>query len=175
MRLEDCILTVNLAVTAPLARTEPEEAWVRARDSDAIPAPVFDLYRRVNYLSFGSAPSFLKDDENVLFSYFSMLLRGLMESLVDADDQVRSFIEVQKLAYDIGKKIRGEPWDPAADARARRHFRDLLIALESCLDALADLAALFLTGLIPRLRFGRAQFSRIEAWLERPLPPFGLA
>jgi len=30
------------------------------------------------------------------------------------------------------------------------------------------------TGLIPGLRLGRAQFSRIENWLERPQPPGGL-
>ena len=65
-----------------------------------------------------------------------MLLRSVMESLVDADQQLKSFVEVQKLAYDAGKKMRGESWDPTADARARRHFRDLLIALHSSLDTL---------------------------------------
>ena len=35
---------------------------------------------------------------------------------------------------------------------------------------MADLVALFLTGFVPGLRLGRAQFSRIEAWLNRPLP-----
>jgi len=94
-----------------------------------------------------------------------------METLQDADLQVRSFIEVQKDAYDVGKKIRGETWDPSADARARRHFRDLLIALQSSLDTLGDLAALFFTGLIPGLQLGRDQFVSIEKWLKMPLPP----
>ncbi len=173
MRLEDCILDIDFAMTAPLQRTEPEEEWVRARDSGAIPASIYDIYRRANYLSFGTGPSFLKDDDNILFSYFGVLLRSLMETLVDADEQLRLFVEAQALTYDWGKKARGEPWDPTADARARRHFRDLLVSLQSGLDALADLTALFLTRQIPGLRLGRAQFARIEAWLGRPLPPAG--
>lgn len=171
MRLEDCILNIDVAMTAPLQRTEPEEEWVRARDSGAIPASLYDLYRRGDYLSFGAAPSFLKDDDNILFSYFGLLLRCLMESLVDAEEQLRLFVETQTLTYDLGKKARGEPWDSAAPAKAHRHFRDLLISLQSGLDTLADLTALFLTGLIPGLRLGRAQFSRIEAWLDCPPPP----
>lgn len=62
----------------------------------------------------------------------------------------------------------------SADARARRHFRDLLIALHSCLDAFADLTALFFTGRIAGLRLGRSQFTKIEDWLKRPFPSFGL-
>lgn len=84
-----------------------------------------------------------------------MLLLSLMESLEDADKQVRSFVEVQKLTYDAGKKFRGETWDPTADARSRRHFRDFLIAIQSTLDTLADSTALFFTVRIPGLRLGR--------------------
>jgi hypothetical protein len=159
---------------APFIRDQPEEPWVQARDSGAIPQIVYDLYCQASYLSFGAAPSFLKDQDNVLFSYFGMLLRSLMESLVDAEEQLRSFIEAQQLTYDVGKKIRGEFWDPTADATAHRRFRDLLIALQTALDALADLIALFFTGRIPGLRFGRAQFSKIETWAERDLPSVGI-
>lgn len=98
MRLENCVLNFNVVVSAPLTRTEPEEEWVRATESDAISASLYDLYSRANFLSFGSAPSFSRDDDNLLFSYFSMLLRSLMESLVDADEQLRSFLGAQKLA-----------------------------------------------------------------------------
>jgi hypothetical protein len=63
--------------------------------------------------------------------------------------------------------MRGESWDPEADVRARRHFRDLLIALQTSLDGLADLIALFFTGLVPGLRLGRAQFRTVERWLKR--------
>jgi hypothetical protein len=174
MRLEDCVLDGDVFVSAPLARTVPEKEWVRACDSASIPVELFRLYERAHYLSFGRAPKFLSDPDNVLFSYFGMLLRSLMESLVDSQEQARLFVQNQKLTYDAGKKIRGEAWDPEADVRARRNFRDLLIALQTSLDALADLTALFFTGLIPGLRFGRAQFGRVEEWLKRPLPPFRL-
>lgn len=174
MRLEDCILDGNIFVTASLVRTEPEADWGKARESGSIPRELYDLYEKAHYLSFGSAPKFLGDPDKVLFSYFGMLLRSLMESLVDSKEKAQSFIQDQKLGYDVGKRLRGETWDPDADARPRRHFRDLLIALQSSLDALADLIALFFTGRVPGLYFGRAQFARVEQWLKRPRPPFGL-
>ena len=97
-----------------------------------------------------------------------------MESLSDADTQLKRFLVAQNLVRDEGKILRGELWEKDAAFNARRHFRDMLISLQAGLDNLSDLFALFLTGLIPGLRFGRAQFSSIESWLEQPLPPAGL-
>src|ERR1700740_2728305 len=136
MRPEGCILDGNFFVSAPLEKTEPEEEWVRALDSGSITTELYEFYRKAHYVSFGSAPKFLADPDNVLFSYFGMMLRSLMEAHVDSAERLRSFIDDQKIAYDAGKKMRGETWDPGADVRARRHFRGLLIALQSNLDAL---------------------------------------
>jgi hypothetical protein len=174
MKLEKCVLNVDLTTIAPLTRNEPEEVWSSAHKSGAIPDALFQLYRKADFLSFGAAPSFLRDGENILFSYFTMILRSLLEALVDADEQIPLFVQAQGLTYDLGKKARRERWDPRADSKARRHFRDLLIALQVSLDSLADLIALFLTGLIPSLSVGRAQFARIESWLKRPLAPVTL-
>jgi len=174
MLLENCVLNVDFTTVAPLTRNQPEEAWVRARDTGAIPKSLYDLYCNADYLSFGGGTSYLRDGENVLFSYFAMILRSLLEALVDAHEQIPLFIEAQGRTYDLGKKTRGEHWDDTANAEARRYFRDLLIALQSSLDSFADLVALFLTGLIPGLTLGRAQFARVEAWLQRALPPSGL-
>lgn len=174
MKLEYCKLDVDLVVTAPMVRTEPEPDWAAARDAGVLPAAGFTLYSRSSFLSFGAAPPFLADEKHLLFSYFAMVLRSIRDALVDADVELRAFLESQARVYDPGKKIRSEVWDPAAPQRARRHFRLLLLSLQAGLDATADLIALFLTGLIPGLRLGRAQFSRIENWLERPLPPDGL-
>ncbi len=174
MLLENCVLDVDRVVTAPFQRSEPEEDWVQASVSQIIPSALFTLYAKANYLSFGSAPSLLSDDENILFSYFSMILRSMKESLVDAQEQLRLFVEAEDQCYDAGKRIRGESWDKTADQRARRHFRYFLISLQSALDAVADLATFFLSGLIPGLRLGRAQFSRLEMWLVKPLPPAGV-
>jgi hypothetical protein len=78
MRLENCILQGNMVAAAPFIRDQPEEVWIQARDTSAIPLVLYDLYCHANYLSFGAAPSFLRDQENVLFSYFGMLLRCVM-------------------------------------------------------------------------------------------------
>jgi len=170
MQLEKCVLDIDLAVVAPMVRTTPEEEWVKARNSKAIPGSLFKLYEDARYLSFGGGTRFLGDSENVLFSYFGMVLRSLMESLVEADQHLPSFVESQARTYDAGKKIRGESWDPDAHSAALRHFRGLLFSLHSALDSLSDLIALLLTGLIPRLTVGRAQFMRVEKWLEHTLP-----
>lgn len=172
VRLEDCVLDADLFVTAPLVRSQPEVEWERARESKAIPESLYLLYCRAHYLSFGAAPLFLKDDENILFGYFSMLLRGLMESLSDAEEQLKLFVEAHSLVYDQGKVVRHERWEASAAFRARRHFRDTLLSLQTSLDTLAELIAVFLTGVIPRFSLGRAQFVYIESWLAQTPPSF---
>jgi len=171
MKLENCELNIDRVVAAPMVRTEPEPDWVAARDGGLLPPACFTMYSRSSFLSFGAAPPFLADEKRFLFSYFAMVLRSVRDALVDADVELRAFSESQARVYDPGKRIRGEEWDPAAPERARRHFRLLLLSLQAGLDSTADLIALFLTGLIPGLRLGRAQFSRIESWLARALPP----
>lgn len=173
MRLEQCNLDVDLVVSAPVQRTEPEPAWVSAWQSGVLPDVVFELYARAGFLSFGAAPPFLADDKRFLFSYFSMVMNSLRVSLVEANGDLEMFVAAQSKTYDPGKKLRGEAWEADADDRARKHFRLLLLSLQSALDASADLTALFLTALIPGLRVGRAQFSQVETWLDRPLPTPG--
>ena len=174
MKLENCRLQIAGVVVAPMIRTEPDPEWVAAREAALLPAAGFALYSRSSFLSFGAAPPFLADEKHLMFSYFGMVLRSVRDALVDADAELRAFLESQARIYDPGKRIRGEEWDPSAPQRARAHFRLLLLSLQSSLDATADLVTLFLTGLIPGLRLGRAQFSQIENWLERSLPPGGL-
>jgi hypothetical protein len=66
---------------------------------------------------------------------------------------------------------RGERWEKDADKKARRHFRDLLVALQTAFDSLADVIAIFFPGCIKGLEVGRSQFSKIEAWVKGPLLP----
>lgn len=175
MRIDQCDLDgIDAISAAPLVRNAPEDDWVKATEDATIPSELFDLYRRANYLSFGSAPKFLSDPENLLFSYFGLILRSVQESLVDANEQLVQFIKTHKMVYDPMKKHRGEPWEPSAAKREVRHFRDLLIALHTSLDALADVVAIFFPGAVNNLEVGRAQFSRIESWIEKPLPSPGL-
>lgn len=174
MRLDNCILNIDAAVTAPIRRTKPEPTWVEARKSGVLPDSVFRLYTQADYLSFGAAPPFLADADNVIFSYFGIVLESLRDSLVEAEEHRQLFVEADSRIYDPGKKVRGEPWDQKAGQCAKREFRYFLVSQQAALDALADLTAILLTGLIQGLQVGRAQFSRIENWLNRPLPVMGL-
>jgi hypothetical protein len=174
MRLQDCVLDVDLFVGAPFERNQPEERWVSARDSGAIPPDLYELYQLAGFLSFGAGSRFLTDDQNVLFTYFSMILNCLVDGLVDANGELAQFAKDQNLTYDYGKKDRGEYWDPGADLRARRHLRDFLLALDGSLDTLADIIAMFLTGCIGGLRLGRGDFQTIERWVAQPLKAPGL-
>jgi hypothetical protein len=175
MQLEDCDLaSINTISMAPFTRSAPEEDWVKAFNDGAIPAGLYDLYQRANLLSFGAAPRFLSDEENLLFSYFGLVLRSIQEAMADAHQQVILFAEAHALAYDPMKLRRGERCERGADKRERRHFRDLLIALQTALDALADIVAIFYPSSIKGLEVGRAQFSKIETWLSKPIPATGI-
>lgn len=169
MRLQDCVLNGDIFVVAPFQRNHPEEKWVNARDSVAIPPELYDLYQAAGFLSFRAGSRYLTDDRNMLFSYFSTDLNCLVDGLVDAMGHLVEFRKDENLAYDPGKKIRGEYWDPEAAPRARRHLRDFLIALEGSLDTLADIIAIFLTGCIDRLQVGLGDFPKIERWVAQPL------
>ena len=174
MKLQDCILDITHVSMAPLKKTAPEKDWNDALQSGVIPSSLFSLYVHADYLSFGSAPRFLADSENILFSYFAMLVRGLKDLLIEAEELTAEFVHAEAQKYDPGKKSRGESWDTKADIQARRAFKYILVTSSGILDVLADLVALFFTGRIPRLRLGRAQFSYLDVWLEQPLASAGL-
>jgi hypothetical protein len=155
---------------APFVRDEPEELWLRARDQGAIPPSLFDLYRRASYLSFGSAPAFLKDGESILFSYFALMMRSLAQSLADADGECKELLEANKEICYLGKHLDDPTWtrekSEATAKRAKETFRDLLMSLHASLDALSEIVAVFSQGTINNLQVGRAQFSSIETWLK---------
>ena len=170
MLLDGCDLDgITGVVAAPFQRREPEEEWLDAKKEGTIPPSLYGLYERASFLSFGAAPQFLADQDNLLFSYYGLSLRSVLESLVDASEEVNAFVAAHKLVYDPLKKILGQPWEKNASKRERRYFRDLLIALQTSLDAIADITAIFFPGAIKGLEVGRAQFSRIESWLKLPL------
>jgi hypothetical protein len=59
MKIEDCVLTGDVVVGAPFTRTEPEEEWVRVRDSGTIPLALFDLIAERITFRLAASPSFL--------------------------------------------------------------------------------------------------------------------
>lgn len=173
MKLRDLNLEVVGVVGAPLKITSPEPAWLQAQASGLIPEALFKIYETASYLSFGAAPQFLADADNVLFSYFGMLVRGLKGQLVEGAELLEDLKKAHSQLYNPVKKARGLPWDPTADRRAKRAFRHLLVTAYGSLDILADLVALMFTGRIPGLSVGRAQFISIEEWLRKPAPSSG--
>jgi hypothetical protein len=175
MRLHDCILDIDRVARGPLEIKRPKNDWVLARYDDAIPASLYELYTQADFLSFGCAPSFLADENNILFGYFSMLLRSIKELCLEAPEELTAFESAMGQSYDLGKKLRGEHWDRSADRRARRALKHFVVALAGTVDAVADLIALFFTCSIPNLQLGRAQFTRIETWLGKPLSRASMA
>ncbi len=173
MKLEDLNLDVAGVVAAPVKITAPQSEWLQARDSGMIPESLFKLYEAAGYLSFGAAPKFLADPDNVLFSYFAMLLRGLRQQLSDGAELLGELKQAHSLLYDPITKAKGLPWDPTADRRLKRAFRELVVAAYSSLDITADVLALMFTGRIPGLTVGRAQFGSIEDWLRKPAQATG--
>ena len=174
LKLQNCILDRGVIAMAPLRRKEPEKSWTRGLENGQIPHSLFDIYRRAEYLSFCSAPRFLKDDDNVLFSYFSLMLRSLAASLIDVDGDVKEFLGAIKDSYHPHKRLEDPSWNAdkseAAAKRGIKAFRALLMSIQACLDALSEIVAFFSQGDIKRLKVGRAQFVWIEEWLKDDYP-----
>jgi hypothetical protein len=172
MKLQDCNLNPAAVVMAPFVRSDPEAEWVTARDQGRIPSSLFDLYRRAGYLSFGSAPQFLKDDEGILYSYFALIVRSLMASLLDASEYIHELEELKTREYYPGKNNDDPTWTPEKSNKAAKSsydaFRNSLASLCASLDSLAEMIAIFSQGHIKNLHVGRAQFSRIEERLNEP-------
>jgi hypothetical protein len=171
MRIENCKTEgVDAVVAAPLERDEAEPDWLAANEAGVVSAALMRLYQRAHFLSFGKGPRFLADDDSQLFSYFSLMLRGVKGSLTDTDEELGGFDRAEAMAYDLGKSVRGEPWDSGAPARAKRHLRLVLLSLCASLDCIAELTALLLPRTIPGLKLGKAEFNRIEEWLKLDEP-----
>lgn len=174
MKLDELNLDIAGVVSAPIKITSAQPDWVQARRSRAIPESLFKLYEAAGYLSFDAAPKFLADSDKILFSYFSMVLRGVRQQLTDIAESLAKLGEAHALVYDPIKKAKGLPWDPRADRRSKAAFHEIIIAAYSSLDMLAEILALMFTGLIPGLTVGRAQFSSIEDWLRKPARSGGI-
>jgi hypothetical protein len=175
MKLVDCEYTGSKVTMAPLRRNQPEEMWVRERAKGSIPEPLFNLYKRASYLSFGRAPSFLQDQDNILFSYFCMMVRSLASLLVDIDQENEAFVEAEKNQYYPGKQVHDPTWtkekSESAIIQMDRTFKNLFISLYGSLDTVSEIIAIFSQGGIKGLEVGQAQFYAIEVWLKNNYKP----
>lgn len=154
MKLEELNLNLAGVVGAPVKITAPQPEWLHAKNSGVIPESLFKLYEAAGFLSFGAAPKFLAEADNVLFSYFAMLLRGLRQQLAESAEILEELKQAHNLLYDPIKKAKGLPWDPTADRRSKRAFREVVVTAYSSLDMTAEIVALMFTGCIPGGRTG---------------------
>jgi hypothetical protein len=98
------------------------------------------------------------------------MLRGIKGSLIDANEELSEFIKAEALVWDHGKVVKGQRWEDGAAKRSKKHLRLHLLSICSSLDCIAEIIAILLPGGVPRLKLGRAEFTRVEEWLkdERP-------
>jgi hypothetical protein len=169
MLLRDCDLIVNAAVSAPLVRREPEEAWVRSA-ARGMPLAVFDFYEQAGYFSLDRAPRFLNDPNHVLFSFLGVVAEGLRGSITEAISFQRSLVRTERQSYAPFSGADGEKYG----RRRTRSLRYLAINLTASLDAFAEMVALHFPEEIViresgrRLLVGQAQFQTLLQVLKAP-------
>lgn len=169
MDLSEC-LDLSGLVSAPPFRDEPEEEWVSARDTGAIPIELFDLYRATSYLSASALCGFDTEYQRLISTYFGRVMRSLLDCLDEAAKAVAIMREETGQLYTPIKRIRGDNWDRSAGRRFRATFRLFLIDLVGALDALTELVALVLPSGVPGLKLAKGSFGSLRAWLKKPQP-----
>ncbi|MEP6743174.1 MAG: hypothetical protein ABJB61_11795 [bacterium] len=168
MKLTDCNLDVGSFLIAPLVVARPTPEWLELRENKVIPEGLFRLYMTAHFLSLDSVRGFLADSHQVLFGYFGTLLRGLRALHVESKEELNGLNEAFQDTAGFAKRLMSK----SADARARRHLKHFLIAQTGLLDAVAELIALFFSQHINGLTVGRADFGKIETWLQGSPVPF---
>lgn len=161
VKLQDCDMDVDLAVSYPVIFERPEEAWMSSLGTGAIPRSVFDFYCAAKYFSFSSAPRFLRDQDRLLFPYLKALLNGIRESFEDAMALLGQLRAAEDSHWTDIKEVKGEPWDPAAGQISRRSLKYLFVEVAGALDQTAEVTALLFVDMIPRVPIGRADFGML--------------
>lgn len=156
MKFKDC-LTADIVVSAPMARTSPDEPWVIAHDKKVIPTSLYKFYVMADYFSFDKCPIFLADDQRIIFSHLGASVDLIKSSFEDYHELLDLMKKYDTDTYNPIKKIKKEPFDPSAPKHFNRCLQLLLINMYSILDATAEaISAVLSLG-----KFGRASFAEI--------------
>lgn len=156
MRLNDC-LTADVVVSAPLARSSPDQSWVTAHDKKTIPEALFKFYVIADYFSFDKCPIFLADDQRIIFSHLGASIDLIKSSFEDYHELLDLMKKYDSDTYNPIKKLKNEPFDPLAPKHFNRCLQLLLINMYSILDAAAEVTSAILSW----GNFGRASFADI--------------
>ena len=155
-KFKDC-LTADVVVSAPMARSSPDNSWVAVHDKKIIPASLYKFYVVADYFSFVKCPTFLVDDQKIIFSHLSASVDLIKSSFEDYHDLLDLMKKYDADTYNPIKKIKKESFDPDAPKFFSRCLQLLFINMYSVLDATAEgMSAVLLWG-----KFGRASFAEI--------------
>jgi hypothetical protein len=166
MHIDNCGKSINALLTSPIGRNRPSERWLMAKNKELIPEALFRLYSDACYFSFDQAPGYLNDAERILFTTFSNLVHGILESFIEVNEFQNEIIILDKVSYNPIKAAQGKKHDPEADEKIFKKYRYLVINLMTIFDLFSDIVALLLPKTIKDLSFGKGSFSKIYYFLE---------
>ena len=156
MKFKDC-LTADVVVSAPMARSSPDDSWVVVHDKKIIPAPLYEFYVVADYFSFDKCPTFLVDDQRIIFSHLGASVDLIKSSFEDYYDLLDLMKKYGADTYNPIKKIKKESFDPEAPKYFSRSLQLLLINMYSILDATAEV----ISAVLSWGNLGRASFAGI--------------
>lgn len=156
MKFKDC-LTADVVVSAPLARSSPEDSWVAANDKKIIPESLYKFYVGADFFSFDKCPKFLADDQRIIFSHLGASVDLIKSSFEDYHELLNLMKKYDADTYNPIKKLKNESFDPLAPKYFNRCLQLLLINMYSILDGTAEV----ISAILSWGDFGRASFAEI--------------
>ena len=157
MKFKDCLTADVVVVSAPLARSSPDQSWVTARDKKIIPKALFKFYIIADYFSFDKSPKFLADDQRIIFSHLGASIDLIKSSFEDYHELRDLMKKYDADTYNPIKKLKNEIFDLSAPKHFNRCLQLLLINMYSILDATAEV----ISAVLSWGNFGRASFAEI--------------
>ena len=167
MKLNECMLSVTQAITAPQFVEKAEPHWIDANDNKLIPEALYLFYCTADFFSLYKAPTFLKDEKNLLFRYLGSLVNGIRTHLVDCNEYVKDIEQHQRNSYSPIKKMLKREYDKDAQEKERKVFKNMIIDLYGTLDLLSDAISIILPGEIEKLSVGKSQFSKVFKFIKK--------
>ena len=156
MKFKDC-LTADVVISAPLARSSPEDSWVAANDKKTIPGSLYKFYVGADFFSFDRCPKFLADDQRIIFSHLGASVDLIKSSFEDYHELLDLMKKYDADTYNPIKKLKNERFDPSAPKYFNRCLQLLLINMYSVLDGTAEV----ISAVLSWGNFGRASFIEI--------------
>ncbi len=127
MKLEDCILDIDQVVVSQPEYLGPDKDWQDANSRGVIPANLYRLYCKADYFSFGKLPSYLSDNEKLLFPFVEAMSRGIRDAFLETEELLSCLPELQNQRYSPVKQARAESWSKNADKDLTRSFKSLVL------------------------------------------------